>query len=478
MDKQKSDVLNFKRSNKKNPILFQDLEEKYKILFNNITDAVYIHSLTPEMMPDKFIEANETAYKSLGFTKEEFLNISPYNINPPEEMNKIRKRWDEFIRKGNVCFETMIVSKTGKKIPYKVKLHMIEIKNQKYVLGIASDISEKVKANEKIKIFDNNYKTIFNGIDDSVILIDIKTKKIIDMNSAATERLGINHNNKDKFTLDEFATLASPYSSKDVYKWVEKAINEGPQIFEWKRISKNSELEWMEVSLKKVTIDNKECLLAVSRNINHRKQIEEELLNNYQTIKNIMNGIIQTMEKLVEKKDIYTVGHQRRTAELASAIAKEIGLNEHRINGIYTAALIHDIGKIFVSGNILNKIEPLTKDEYDVIKTHSIAGYEILKSIDFPWPIALMIKQHHERINGSGYPDGLKKDDILLESRIIAVADVVEAITFERPYRVGFGIEKALEEILKNKGVLYDERVVDVCMKLFKSGKYKFEYSK
>jgi PAS domain S-box-containing protein/putative nucleotidyltransferase with HDIG domain len=389
-------------------------------------------------------------------------------------MEKIRDKWTELLKKGNTCFKTAIISKTGKKVPYKVKLNLVDIENEKFVLGIASDISSKINAYKKIEKTSKNYNTIFHGIDDSIVLIDIKNKKIIDMNEAAKKNLGINHEKIDKFTLSDFANLCPPFSSADVYKWVEKAINEGHQIFEWKRINNDSKLDWTEVSLKKVTINNKDCLLAIARNINHRKEIEEELINGYQTITNILNGIIQTLEKLVEKKDIYTVGHQRRTAELACAIARKMGLNENRVSGIYTAALIHDIGKIFISGSILNKIEPLTPDEYKIIKSHTMTGYEILKSINFPWPVALMIKQHHERVDGSGYPEGLKNDEILLESRIIAVADVVEAITFERPYRTGFGIDKALEEIIENKGKLYDKRVVDICVELFKSGQYEF----
>ncbi len=462
------------REAKKKESFLSYLKTKHKILFNNITDAVYIHAITSDLLPGKFLEVNKIACKNLGYTREEFLKISPYSINPTEDMKKIRKKWDYFIKNGNVNFKTNILTKTGKKIPYKVKMKLIKIEEQKYVLGIARDISENIKANKKIKNSIKNYKSVFNGIDDSIILIDIKNKKILDMNIAAQKRLGIDYNKKEKFILSDFGNLPPPYSSADVYKWLEKAINEGPQVFEWKRIDKESKLDWTEVSLKKVIISGKDCLLAVSRNINHRKEIEEELINNYQTIKKILNGIIHTMEKLVEKKDIYTVGHQRRTAELASYIAKEMGLNENRVNGIYTAALIHDIGKIFISGSILNKIKPLTDNEYNIIKTHSEEGYEILRSIDFPWPVALMVKQHHERIDGSGYPDGLKGNDILLESRIIAVADVVEAITFERPYRLGFGIDIAIEEIQKNKGILYDEQVVNACVELFKSGKYEF----
>ena len=233
--------------------------------------------------------------------------------------------------------------------------------------------------------------------------------------------------------------------------------------------------QWVEVSLKKDIISGKEYLIAVVRDITKRKKMEEDLNQSFNAVKKVMDGIINAMEKLVEKKDLYTVGHQHRTAQLARAIAAQMGLPPEQINCVFISALIHDIGKIFVSGSILNKAGPLTAAEYDVIKQHPEAGYEVLKTIDFPWPIADIILQHHERLDGSGYPYGLKDERIYLESRIISVADVVEAITFARPYRPAFGIDKALEEILANRGRLYDTEVVDITVSLMKEQGFRFE---
>lgn len=452
----------------------KNIKQNYKILFNKVNDAVFVHSLTSDLQPGKFIEINEVAYKKLGYLKKELLKLSPFEINHPDDMKKNINAWKKFLKNNNIKFTTSLITKSGKKIPSEITLNLIKIKDKSYVLGMARDITQKINSNKKIRTFDNNYKSIFNGMDDSIAIIDIKTKKIVDMNEVALKQLKISKEDIKNLRFEKFATLGPPFSINEAYSWVEKAIKDGPQMFEWKFMDKDSKLEWFEVKLKKININDKEHLLAVGRNINKRKEIEEKLINSFQTNEKILKGIIQIMERLVEKKDLYTVGHQRRTAELALLIAQEMGLNENRINGVFTAALIHDIGKIFISSDILNKVKPLTKDEYIKIKNHSNEGYELLKSLDFPWPLALMIKQHHERVNGSGYPDGLLGDSILLESRIISVADVVEAITFERPYRKGFGIDKALEEIQRNKGVLYDEKVVDICLKIFKSGKYKF----
>lgn len=188
-----------------------------------------------------------------------------------------------------------------------------------------------------------------------------------------------------------------------------------------------------------------------------------------------LEGAISALATAIEKRDPYTAGHQKRVAELARAIAKEMKLSEDQIQCVYMAALLHDVGKISVPAEILSKPGKLNDPEYQIMKFHPVVGYEILKDIDFPWPIAEIILYHHEKFNGSGYPKGLKDGEIPLESRILAVADVVEAISSHRPYRPALGTDKALDEIQKNKGILYDPDVVDACVKLFTEGRFKWE---
>ncbi len=187
-------------------------------------------------------------------------------------------------------------------------------------------------------------------------------------------------------------------------------------------------------------------------------------------------AIIQVLEKTVEIRDPYTAGHQRRVADLAGRIGKEMGLSADRIDGIKITGIIHDIGKIHIPAEILSKPKALTSIEFSLIKTHPQVGADILEAIEFPWPVGKIVLQHHERVDGSGYPHGLSKKDILLESRIIGVADVVEAMASHRPYRPALGIDKALKEISDNRSILYDKDVVDVCLKLFREKKYQFEH--
>ncbi len=202
-----------------------------------------------------------------------------------------------------------------------------------------------------------------------------------------------------------------------------------------------------------------------------RKQHALDLLR----LEQIMEATIFAIAATVERRDAYTAGHQRRVAHLCVAIARELGLKPERVRGLELAAMIHDMGKIETPTEILTKPRSLSELEYAMIKLHPEAGYQILRNIDFPWPIAEMVRQHHEKIDGSGYPLGLKGEEILLESRILTVADVVEAMSSHRPYRAGWGIEAALYEIVKGRGTLFDAQVTDACTRLFREKRFQFE---
>ena len=207
----------------------------------------------------------------------------------------------------------------------------------------------------------------------------------------------------------------------------------------------------------------------------HDIELEEERKRAKQKLQKTLEETIYALASAIEMRDPYTAGHQKRVTKLACAIAKEMGLSKEQIEGIRMAGLIHDIGKISIPSEILTKPGKLNDLEYSLIKTHPQAGYNILKGIEFPWPVAQIVLQHHEMMDGSGYPQGLCGKDILLEARILAVADVVEAMSSHRPYRPAYGIDKALEEISKNKGILYDPEVVNACLRLFNQKEFKFD---
>ena len=207
---------------------------------------------------------------------------------------------------------------------------------------------------------------------------------------------------------------------------------------------------------------------------NERKR-GEELNQSLEKLHKALGGIIQAMALALETRDPYTAGHQRRVANLARSIGQEMGLTKDQVEAIRIAGMVHDLGKISIPAEILSKLTQLSSLEFSLIRVHSQISYNILKDIDFPWPIAEIVYQHHERINGSGYPLGLKDGEILLEAKVLMVADVVEAIASHRPYRPDRGIEVALKKISMNGGVLYDPEVVNTCLKLFREKGFKLE---
>jgi PAS domain S-box-containing protein/putative nucleotidyltransferase with HDIG domain len=213
----------------------------------------------------------------------------------------------------------------------------------------------------------------------------------------------------------------------------------------------------------------------------HSIELEEEsernkgkLKESLEKVQKFLDGTVQALSSVVEKRDPYTAGHQKRVAQLAVALGRELGLDEERIEALRMASLLHDIGKIHVRAGILNKLSELDKLEMSIIKTHPKEGYEILKSVDFPGPVAEIVLQHHERLDGSGYPEGLTAKEIRLEAKILAVADVVEAYTSKRPYRPPYSFGDTFETISKDNGKLYDRDVVEKCIKLFKEKSFSF----
>lgn len=220
--------------------------------------------------------------------------------------------------------------------------------------------------------------------------------------------------------------------------------------------------------------DSKNRIIAtitVIYDISEKMKMEADLKESLAKMNRLLDETVHSLSSAVEKRDPYTAGHQQRVAQLACAIAVELGgiAGEH-LKAISTAAILHDVGKLYVPAEILTKPGCLSAVEFELIKSHAEVGYDILKDIEFQWPVPLIVRQHHERLDGSGYPYGLKGEDILFEARILGVADVVEAMSSHRPFRPGKGVESALEELKRARGTAYEPSVVDACLKLFRNG--------
>jgi len=230
---------------------------------------------------------------------------------------------------------------------------------------------------------------------------------------------------------------------------------------------KDGDPVWVEVSTRLVSKGGVPVEIeGIARDITERKLAEQERERSLSRLRRTLDQTVYALAAAVEMRDPYTAGHQRRVADLATAIAEEMDLPEDRSRGVRMAGLIHDVGKIYIPAEILSKPTRLTEVEWSMIKAHPQAGYDILKDIEFPWPVARIVLQHHERVNGSGYPQGLSDKEILLEARILGVADVVEAMASHRPYRPAHAVEEALGEIRENRGILYDPEAVDACLEV------------
>jgi putative nucleotidyltransferase with HDIG domain len=257
--------------------------------------------------------------------------------------------------------------------------------------------------------------------------------------------------------------FTKPWREEEILLHIKQSLSKVEILAENKRLVelikiKNQELVKLNKTLEKKANDRTNDLLAQT----------EKLKDSYKKSQLILDGIVKTLSKIVETRDPYTSGHEDQVAKIACKIAKEMKLTEEQVSSIYISATLHDIGKISVPSEILTKPSILTNLEREIIKTHCKVANDILANIEFPYPVAEIIYQHHERMDGSGYPRGLKGDDIALEARIIGVADVIDAMASYRPYRPALGVDAAIEEITKFRGVTYDPSVVDACLKIYK----------
>ena len=326
----------------------------------------------------------------------------------------------------------------------------------------------KAQMEKKLRERERWLSTILRSIGDGVIATDTNGR-VTFMNGVAESLTGWNQTEVLQRPLDGFIRI--PLESNPDQEGLESAISEGLLTM------RDGVSIPIEQSVSPIYGEKKEVFgsVYIFRDIRNRKKSEEEIQQSYIRHQKALAGTIQAIGLTIEMRDPYTAGHQRRVSKLSCAIAEEMGLDPARIEGIRMAGDIHDIGKIYVPAEILSKPGKLSDIEMSIIRTHSQVGYDILKNIEFPWPISQIIYQHHERLDGTGYPNKLKGDQILLEARIISVADVVEAMSSHRPYRPAPGIEKALDEARRGRGLQYDADVVDTCLRVFQEKKFVFE---
>jgi len=316
------------------------------------------------------------------------------------------------------------------------------------------------------------YRRLFETAQDGILILDFDSGLIKDANPFITNLLGYTREELIDQELWEIGFIIDKTMALKAFTTIQE---KGYVRYENLPLRhKNGDIREVEFVSNAYHVGGDKVIQCNIRDITEKKKLEEENLKFQHLMSVSLHQMIETLANVIVARDFYTAGHQKRVANLASAIAAKLNLPLHTIEGIELSALIHDIGKIAVPAEILTKPSKLSSFELAMLRNHVQTGYDILKNMNFPWNIAQIILEHHERVDGSGYPNGLKGDSICEEARIIAVADTVEAMSSDRPYRKSKGIEAALEEITMNRGILYDDRVVDACLDVFKEDHFEF----
>ena len=443
-------------------------EEKYRSVVENAGEAILI----AQDGLIKFI--NRKTIEILGYSEEELISKPFIEFIHPDDRQFVGEQYTRRMKGEEVPlgYEFRFIDSDGKIKWVEFNAINTEWENGPATLNFIRDITPGKRAEEALIDSVEKYRKLFEDSMDA-IFVTTAEGRFIDVNQSMCSLFG--------YAMDEL--LALPALS--VY-----ADPGNRKVFQEEIESKRGVRDF-EVSFRKKDGTIIECLMTATiwrqadgkiggyrgiiHDITERKQSEEKLLKSYESLKKNLNDAINTMVKMVEMKDPYTAGHQQKVADLATTIAREMNLDDIRIDQLRTAAIIHDIGKIYIPSDILSRPGKLTDIEFSLIKAHAQGGYDIVKGMDLPCNVAKAVLQHHERLDGSGYPNGLKSEDTLLEAKILAVADVVEAMASHRPYRPALGIAKALDEISKNRGKIYDPDVVDACLGLFNNGRFEFK---
>lgn len=455
-------------SRKKSEEALKESEEQYRDLFENANDVIWISDLE-----GKYVMVNRLFEDLLGYSIDELEGKqSIFTINKEDRAQSI-KYYQRSVNGESVEFETGVISKDGSNRIFWLKMRPIyENGKVAYIQGMGRDITDRKKAEEALQEQKAYFERLFDSSPEAVVIAQ-NDGKILQINRTFSKIFGFTNEEAIGVLIDDLI------SSDELLNEAQELTNqvaEGKDIeLEAKRKMKNGKLLDVSILGRPIIVDGKQvAVYGIYRDITERKRSEDELKASYQRLQKLIQDTVNVLANVVELRDPYTAGHQHNVAQLGVAIAEAIGCSDDMIEGIRIGGTMHDIGKIKVPIRILNKSEMLTDNEWEQIKNHPVVGFELLKDLDFPWQVAKMVQQHHERFNGSGYPNGLKNDEILKEARILAVADVIEAMANDRPYRQSLGLEIALEEIEDNKGILYDPEVVENAVKILKGGSFEF----
>ncbi|MGV8080727.1 MAG: HD domain-containing phosphohydrolase [Syntrophales bacterium] len=416
----------------------------------------------------------------LGYTMEELLQPSWWDdhLHPDDRKEAQAKVWSSFFETGTLDHKYRFLCKDGTVIWIQDQIRLVrdESGTPREAIGVWTNITELKLTEEKLRKRESFIRAVLDNLPIGVAVNSIDPHVVFGYMNDLFPRFY--RTTRDAITdPDTFwnAVYEDPEFREKMQKQVRDDYASGdPARLYWPDVPitrRGSETTY--ITARNITIPGEGLMVSTVWDVTERKRLELERQVIIDKLRLGLAATVQTVSAVVEARDPYTAGHQRRVSDLARAIAREMGLPDDQIEGIRVAGIIHDIGKISVPSEILSKPSKLSPVEFRLIQVHPEAGYEILKDVEFPWPVARTVLQHHERMDGSGYPNGLRGEDIILEARILAVADVVESMASHRPYRPTLGLEAALDEIAQHRGSRYDTVVVDACATLFRDKEYQ-----
>jgi len=446
-------------------------EAKYRSIFENAVEGIF------QSTPDSdLIAVNPAMARIFGYSSPDEMVADVTNIGHQLYVNsKDRHRFQQLLEKDEVVegFESQFYRKDGSALWGSLNVRTVKDSagNVLFYEGTLEDITARKTAEEDLKKSEEKYRNIFENALEGIFQITPEGR-YLSVNPALARIHGFNSPDEMIHSVTDIAhqLYVDPSRRAELKRLTEE--KGFVKDFEIMMRRKDLSLQWVSVNSHAVRDNNGNILYyeGTLQDITSRKLAEEELSQ----LKKTLEGVINAISSTVEMREPCSKDHQKRVSKLAGTIANEMGFTQDAIKNLVIAGLIHDIGKISIPAEILNKPAQLSEMEFSLVRTHALAGYNIVKTSGLSYPVSEVVLQHHERLNGSGYPTGLKGVEILLESRILAVADVVEAIVSNRPYRLALGINAGLTEIKKNKGILYDTDVVNVCLKLFQEKQFTF----
>ncbi len=453
-------------------------EQRFRALFQSAADYALVLDIQ-ESGPPIIIDANDAAFEKHGYSREEMVGQPITLLDVKSSADQIGVRLSLIKQEPTVIhFEVEHRCKDGSTFVAAVAAKSIESSGDQHLFfSIERDITKQKQAKEDLESAEahavgiiENARDAFVGMDEQGIVIDWNPEAVRMFGFTKKEAMG--RNLADTIIPTEFREVHTAGLKHYMETGEHKMIN---RLMEISALHKNGNRLDVELSIVPLKDDHSVTFNAFIRDLTERNTGREELVKSAENLRKSLVGTVLAIAKAVEARDPYTAGHQQRVSQLARSIAQEMRLDKDMIEGIRMGAVIHDIGKIHLPAEILSKPGKLTDIEYTLVQEHAQTGYEILEDIEFPWPVADIAHQHHERMDGSGYPQGLKGDKICLEARVVAVADVIEAISSHRPYREALGIDAALNEIKQGRGTLFDAEVVDACLKLFAENRFAFK---